>query len=229
MIAPAWGIIITPSSSDEFAPDVNTAFLMLGSKPVLTHSLAAFERCPEIEGLVLVATKERLESVRAMVQMFGCYKVKKIIAGPTQRVAAVMAGLRALEEEEVSFITVHDGTRPCVTPDQISETIKSARKHGSGVLASRIHDPVKAVAKGTKVTECLNEGSLWTSLTPQSFKTEILRKALDAAHKKKVAVQDEAEALAVIKAEIHVVPTEKASIRIASPLDLNLAEFLLRH
>lgn len=229
MMAPAWGIIITGGKADEFAEGVDTAFLTLSSKPVLTYSLAAFERCPEIEGIVLVASKDRIESVRAMVQMFGSYKVKKVLAGPTQRLGAVLTGLRAFEEEKVGLVTVHDGTRPCVTADQISETIKSARKHGSGVLASRVTDPIKVVAKGTKVTDGFDPETLWNALTPQSYKVEILRKALEAAHKKKEGIHDEADALALIKAETHIVPTTRPSIRIAGPADLNLAEYLLRH
>lgn len=229
MMAPAWGIIITGGKADEFAEGVDTAFLTLSSKPVLTYSLTAFERCPDIEGLVLVASKERLDSVRAMVQMFGCYKVKKILAGPTQRLGAVLTGLRAIEDEKITMVTVHDGTRPCVTADQISETIKSARKHGSGVLASRITDPVKEVPKGTKVTGSLDPEVLWHALSPQSFKMDVLRKALEAAQKKKAVIHDEADALALTKAEVHVVPASKHSIRIAGPADLNLAEYLLRH
>lgn len=229
MIAPAWGIIITGGKTEEFAPDVDTAFLTLGSKPVLTYSLAAFERCADIEGLVLVASKDRVESVRAMVQMFGCYKVKRIISGPTQRAAAVLAGLKALDDQKIPIVTVHDGTRPCVTPDQISETIKSARKFGSGVLATRITDPVKEVAKGSKVSASFDHQSLWASLTPQSYKIEILRKALETAQKKKASIRDEAEALDLAKQEIHIVPTTRMSIRIAAPSDLNLADYLLRH
>lgn len=229
MMASAWGIIITGGKADEFAEGVDTAFLTLASKPVLTYSLTAFERCPEVEGLVLVSSKERIESVRAMVQMFGCYKVKKILAGPTQRLGAVLTGLRAIEDEKVSVVTVHDGTRPCVTPEQISETVKAARKHGSGILATRSADPVKEVAKGTKITAHLDPATLWHALTPQSFKLETLRKALDAAQKKKAVIHDEAEALGLTKAEAHVVATTRPSIRIAAPADLNLAEYLLRH
>lgn len=229
MTGTAWGIIITGSKADEFAADVDTAFLTLGSKPVLTYSLNAFERCPDVEGLVLVATKERIESIRAMVQMFGCYKVKKIIPAPASRTASILAGLKVLEDHRTSIVVVHEGTRPCVTPEQISETIKSARKFGSGVLATHVTEPIKDVPKGTKVKACLPAGTLWATASPQSFKFDILRKAVETAARKKTAFQDEAEALAMVKADVHIVPTQRPALKIGSPRDLMLADLLLRH
>jgi 2-C-methyl-D-erythritol 4-phosphate cytidylyltransferase len=228
MTSSTWGVIIASGKGEKFAPDIDTSFLNLGSKPVLTYSLTAYEHCPEVDGIVIVAPKERLENVRVMVQMFGCYKVKKIVAGTGIRQSSVLNGLKAVDDG-VGIVSIHDASRPNVTKEQIAETIKSAKRYGSGVLAMKIGDAVKRVEKGATVTESLDAGNLWSAQTPQSFKTDVILKGYEAAQKKKVSLADDSHALSLIRQEVHLVPTERLSVRITGPLDLQIAEFLLRH
>jgi 2-C-methyl-D-erythritol 4-phosphate cytidylyltransferase len=225
----SWGIIVASGKGEKFTGDIDTSFLSLGSKPVLTYSLTAFEQCADVDYLLLVVPKERIESVRVMVQMFGGYKVKKIVAGTTQRQTSVQAGLKALKDEDVSIVTVHDASRPCVTAAQISETIKAAKRYGSGVLATRVFDSVKQVDKGTLVAEALDGTKLWAAHTPQSFKFDLFSKAVDAAQKKKAVLADDSEAMTLARKDVHLVLSEKPVVKISGPLDINLAEFFLRH
>lgn len=223
-----WGIVVASGKGEKFAPDIDTSFLNLGSKPVLTYSLAAYEHCPEVDGIVIVAPKERLENVKVMVQMFGCYKVKKIVAGTSHRQTSVLNGLKALEDN-VTVVSIHDASRPNVTSEQISETIKTAKRYGSGVLAVKLSDNVKVVEKGATVTQDLEDGNLWLVQTPQAFKTDLIVKGYESAQKKKATISDDSQALTLIKAEVHLVPNEKNLVKIAGPIDLQMAEFLLRH
>ena len=228
-MASAWGLVMASGKPEEFGGGVDPAFLTLGTKPVLMHALAAFEKCPDIEGLVLLAGKERAESVRAMVQMFGCAKVKRILPMGANRLVSVLAAIKELKSDKVPVVTIHEGIRPMVTPEEISETIKVAKKHGAAVLCDRIPDPVRITGKGSKVTQSLSAETVWSTRSPQSFKVELLVKALESAQKKKVQLRDEADAVSLIKAELHVVPAARAVIRITGPRDLVLADYLLRH
>jgi len=227
MMAATWGIIIATGKPEEFGAGVDPAFLTLGSKPVLMHSLSAFEQCPDIEGLVLLASKERLDSVRAMVQMFGCYKVKRLVP-IAARLATLVNVVQELKADKVTMVTLHEGLRPLVTAHEISETIKMARKHGAAILGDKLADPVRYSLKGTKLSDPGEEGTAWACHSPQSFKLENLSKALQAAHKKKAVLRDEADAVSMIRGEIHVVPSTRASIRITGPRDLVLADEWLR-
>lgn len=222
-----WGVILASGQPSDFAADIEPAFLTVGSKPVLAYSLSAFERCPDVDGLVLVSSKERLESLRAMVHLFGCNKVKAIVSAPPARTAAVQVGVDVAIENGAGHIVVHDGTRPGVSTELISETIRVARKSGASAVANPIMDPVSETAKGAKITKLVS-GDLWTTATPQAFKTDVLHKALVNAVKKKLKLPDEAAAATAIKQVVHLVPARRPLIRIASPAHLSLAEFLLR-
>jgi 2-C-methyl-D-erythritol 4-phosphate cytidylyltransferase len=221
------GIIVAAGLGERMGPDVDKAFLSLGSKPVLIYSLLAFEKCADVDEVILVVRKERVESARCAIQMFGCTKVRKIVAGGTQRQLSVLIGMAEVSEES-DLVAVHDGARPCITPALISDTIRSARQFGSGVAAVKITDTVKEVAKGVIISRTIDRTKLWRVQTPQAFKRDLLEKALAVVRKKKLIVTDEASAVELISHAVRLVPSSSSNIKITSPDDLVLAAALMR-
>ena len=213
--------------SERMGPEVDKAFLSLGTKPVLAYSLIAFEKCTDIDGVILVVRKDRLDTARAMVQMFGCYKVRKVVAGGNSRQQSVKIGLDELNGE-VDIIAVHDGARPCITPTIISDTIKSAKKFGSGVAAVKITDTVKEVNKGLVVSKTVDRTRLWAVQTPQTFQRDLLMKAFELTNKKRLTVTDEASAVELVSHDVRLVPAVMSNIKITVPDDLTLAAAVLR-
>ena len=222
-----FGIIVAAGKSERMGVDVDKAFISLGSKPVLAYSLVAFERCPMIDGIVLVVRKDRLDSARGMTQMFGFSKVRAIVAGGQTRQASVANGLAEMGED-VRVVAVHDGARPCVTPDIISETIKSAKRCGSGVAAVKITDTIKEVDRGFVVSRTVDRTKLWAVQTPQAFKVDLLAKAYEHVRKKRAVVTDEASAVELLGEEVHLVPSSWSNIKITTPDDLTLATTILK-
>lgn len=221
------GIVVAAGKSERMGPKVDKAFLSLGTKPVLAYSLAAFERCADVDSVILVVRKDRVEGARAMVQMFGLAKVTKVIAGGAKRQVSVGYGLDGVGED-CKIVSVHDGARPCVTPEIISATIKSAKRYGSGVAGVRITDTVKYVERGATVQRTVDRQKLWAVQTPQSFKVEILRKAFEAVKKKGATVTDEAQAVELVSKEVRLVPSPLSNIKITTADDLVLAAALLK-
>ena len=221
------GIIVAAGKGERMGVNVDKAFLSLGPKPVLVYSLQAFEKCLDIEEVVLVVRKERVESARMAVQMFGCTKVKAIIAGGQTRQASVMLGIEALSLE-AKIVAIQDGARPNVTTDLISETIKSARLYGSGVAAVKITDTVKEVEKGLTIASTIDRTKLWRVQTPQTFKVELLKKAYELVLKKKLKITDDASAVELICNDVRLVMASPSNIKITTPDDLILASALMR-
>lgn len=227
MVHVVWGIIIASGKEEQLTSGVDVAFLNLAGRPLLSHALEEFERCPDVDGVVVVAPKERVGEVLTMAKLMGYLKLRKIAAGTLQRVSSLRMGLNALDED-VSMVVVHEVSRPCVKRGLIGECVKAAKRYGSGIAASKILDPVKIVPKGNTVTATLEQNTAWAAQTPQAYKLDVLEKALAAAAKKKVVLQDESAALELIKHEVHLVPCPPSNIRIATAEDLTLAEALKR-
>jgi 2-C-methyl-D-erythritol 4-phosphate cytidylyltransferase len=139
----------------------------------------------------------------------------------------VLSGLAQLSDD-VRIVSVHDGARPCVTPELISETIASAKKYGSGVAASKITDTVKYVERGFKVAKTVDRTKLWAVQTPQTFKLDVLMKAFAVVQKKNASVTDEASAVELCGEEVRLVPSALPNVKITTPDDLTVAAALLR-
>jgi 2-C-methyl-D-erythritol 4-phosphate cytidylyltransferase len=222
-----FGIIVAAGKSERMGSDVDKAFLSLGTRPVLAYSLLAFEQCPMIDGVILVVRKDRQDSARGLAKIFGCDKVRKIVSGGTSRQASVLLGLAELGDD-VRTVVVHDGARPCVTPDLIGETIKSAKRHGSGVAAVKITDTIKEVDRGMVVSRTVDRSKLWAVQTPQAFRVELLSQAYENVRKRKLTITDEASAIEALGEDVHLVPAPLANIKITTPEDLALAGMILK-
>ena len=215
----AWGLVMAAGKAEQISAEIETAFLYLNDRPVLAYSLAAFNQCPEIDGIVVVVSRERAESVLGMVQLFGFSKVKKIVVGGAKRAASMAAGLEHVDDE-VEWVCVHDASRPMVKPDLIAETVKCARRHGSGVAAAEIPDAVVAAKKGVLAERLDAEGRLWTAISPQAWPRAALAKAYPKAAKNRKNYEDDLEAMLAQKVEPRLVPTAALSLRIRSADDL---------
>ncbi len=221
------GIIAAAGRSDAMGGSVDRAFLTLGSAPLLAYSLQAFERCADIDSVIVIVRKERIEAAHSVARMFGCSKLLKVIPGAAKRQVSIENALGELDEE-YKTATVHDVTRPCVTPDMISKTIKSAKRYGTGITAARTEDVIKQIDKGQVISKTLNSKQLWISQTPQSFKINVLTKGYQAAAKKKLVVEDDASAAELVESSVRIVPSTLPNMRISTADDLALAAALLR-
>ena len=102
----------------------------------------------------------------------------------------------------------------------ISETVKTAPRHGSGVAALEIPDPVVAAKKGVCAERLDEAGRLWAVVSPQTYARAALRKAYPAAAKNRKNYEDDLEALLAVGVEPRLVPAPGLSPRIRSAADL---------
>ncbi len=222
----AWAIILACGKSEQIAADVDTAFLQLGEQPILAHSLIAFERCREIDGVVVVAAKDRLDSVVGMARMYGTPKLKKIVGGAIQKTSSIKAGLNALEDENPSIIVIHEASQPCVTPHVISETIKGAKRYGLAAAAEKMDVPIAIVPKGLKATKSMNGNSIWALEMPVAIKRDQLEKILGMGKSKtKVEESDFPEKL---YKGAYLVQTDRPNLRIRNVSDIQIIAAALR-
>ncbi len=222
-----WGLVMATGKAERISAGIETAFLYLNDRPVLAYSLAAFTQCPDISGVVVVVSRERAESVLGMVQMLGLSKVKKIVVGGAKRAASMAAGLEHVDDE-AEFVCVHDASRPMLSAALISETVRSACRHGSGVAAVEIADAVVSAKKGVVASREDAEGRLWMVVSPQTYPRAALAKAYPKGGKGKRSWEDDLEAMMALKIEPRLVPTAGLSLRIRSAEDLAPALALMK-
>jgi 2-C-methyl-D-erythritol 4-phosphate cytidylyltransferase len=222
-----WGLVMATGKAEQISSEIETAFLYLNDRPVLAYSLTAFMQCPDIDGIVVVVSRARAESVLGMVHMFGFSKVRKIVVGGAKRSASMAAGLEHMGEG-VEWVCIHDASRPMLNPALISETVKCARRHGSGVAAMEIGDPVVAAKKGAIESRLEGDGGLWAVTSPQTYPLAALAKAYPKAAKNRKNHEDDLAAMLAVGVEPRLVPTAAFPLRIRSADDLAPALALMK-
>ena len=220
-------VIVAAGRSERMGAGTDKAFLNLGSKPILAWSLLAFERCTDVDAIVLVVRKDQLTAAQALVKMFGISRVSKVVAGGTRRQDSVRIGLAEVDSA-TRIVVVHDGVRPCVTSEMISNTIKLARRTGAAVVGRRIWDTVKVVEKGTTISSTADRAKLWGVQTPQAFNAQLIRKAYDALEAAGKEVTDDAAAVELLGEPVRIHETNLANPKITTVDDLQIAAAVLK-
>ena len=217
-------IIVAAGKSERMGTGTDKAFLSLGNRPVVAWSLIAFERCPDIDRIVLVVRKEQQVAAKAVARMFGIANLIAIVPGGNKRQESVQAGLAACDVD-TRFVVVHDGARPCVTPDVISEVVKLAKRVGAATVGRRMTDTVKRVEKGTAVSGTEDREKLWAVQTPQAFNFRTLTNAYKNLGKNEVT--DDCQAVELAGETVRIFENRAPNFKITTVEDLQIASALL--
>ena len=220
-------IIVAAGKSERMGGGVDKAFLNLGSRPVVAWSLLAFEKNTDVDSIILVVRKDQLTAAKAVARMFGISKLRKIVPGGARRQDSVQAGMKEVDSD-TRIVVVHDGARPCVSQEVISDVIKFARRGGASVTGSRIRDTVKVVEKGVTISQTVDRSKYWTVQTPQAFPYSMLRKAYAAVEAEGKEVFDEAQAVESMGEQVKICESEKPNLKITTPEDLQIAAAILK-
>jgi len=203
-------------------------FLPLGGKPMLAHTLLAFQRSPEIDEIIPILSEEDMETcLRDVIEAFHITKVKTLVVGGKERQDSVYNGIRKLEKD-ATVILVHDGVRPFVTHKMIRECVEFVRKGECVAVGVPLKDTVKEVDSTGIVRQTLERSRLWAIQTPQAFPVKVLRKAYDESYKNKVYGTDDATLVERSGNKVRVLMGSYENIKITTPEDLILAEEILK-
>ena len=217
-------IIVAAGSSQRMGFDKLLA--LLGDKPVLAHTIDAFERTPSVEEIILVARAERVAEFEELVRQHGFKKVRCVIAGGEQRHNSVRAGLERVNEDAI-HVAVHDAARPLVTPDQIEQVFELARLHGGAALAEPITNTLKRADENCVVTGSVPRENLYAMQTPQIFARDLLNQAYGSIGAANLSVTDEVSAVEHLGGKVVLLPNEEWNVKITYPRDLLLAQAVL--
>ena len=213
-------IIVAAGSSQRMGFDKLRA--LLGEKPVLAHTIHAFQRTASVREIILVVRRERIGEFEELVRQNNFKKLRQTIAGGEERQDSVRAGLDRLAAT-CEFVAVHDGARPLVTPEQIDRVFSCAREHGAAALAEPVTDTIKRADQERVVTGAVPRENLYAMQTPQIFARDLLERAYRAVAADNLRVTDEVSALQHLGEKVVLVPNDDWNVKITYPRDLLLA------
>jgi 2-C-methyl-D-erythritol 4-phosphate cytidylyltransferase len=197
--------------------------IRVGARPVLRWTLDVLEATGEIEGVVVAVPAEDVPAWRRRLR--GCRKVRAVVAGGAERQESVARALAAVPPT-APWILVHDGVRPCITPELVHRVVEATRAHGAATAALPVAETLKRGADGW-VKETVPRDRLWAIQTPQGFRADLLREAHRRASADGVLGTDDAALVERLGAGVRLVPGLPGNLKITRPEDLPLARRLL--
>ncbi len=216
--------IIVAAGSGERMGGVQKAFQPLLGRAMVAYSLRVMEDSPEIDRIVLVVAADSVAKAKSLVAAMDLCKVAAICAGGDTRRASVHAGLEAAPES--AFTLIHDGARPCLTPELVARGAAAQGHGGAAIPAVPAQDTIKEVGQGGRVIRTPDRSTLYAAQTPQVFPTALLRRA--HAEAAPDLALDDASLFEALGWPVHIFEGDPANIKVTTPIDLVFAEAVLR-
>ncbi len=207
------GIVPAGGSGERLGADRPKAFVVCAGRPLIEWSLEVLD---SICDRVVVAAPPGYDE--------GADRVK----GGESRSASVRNAVEAVEEADV--FVVHDAARPIVTRELVQRCLDAIEPGIDGAIAAiPMTDTVKEVAPDGRVMRTLDRATLWAVQTPQVFRADILRRALERDAAALAAATDDAWLVDDAGGVITVVESYPENLKVTRESDLRIAEALLAH
>lgn len=216
------GAIIAAAGTSQRMAGVDKLFAMLAGRPLLVWTLEAFQLCQAVHDIVLVVHELNLERARNIFAKQHWPKVVQLCKGGPRRQDSVAWGLEKLSG--CDWVVVHDGARPCVTPQLIELGLAEAQRTGSAVAAVPVTDTIKTVGPDGVVAETPLRSNLWAVQTPQIFRFDIIQAVYANAQEE---VTDDASLVEKMGYPVKVFRGDYDNIKVTNPQDLAMAEWIL--
>lgn len=225
-------IVVAAGQGLRMGSDLKKQYLCLDKIPILVRTLMAFDRHSDIDEIILVIPEK--DHPYCKDQILGLNEFNKkihLVAGGKQRQDSVFNGLKKLESQIKStadkVVLIHDGVRPFVEKDMIKNCILGAREYGACIPAVKITDTIKQADKSLGVEKTVPRRNLYCAQTPQAFKLDVILQAFEYAGKNSFLGTDDASLVEYFGHKVMIVEGAKFNIKITTPEDLALGEFLL--
>ena len=221
-----WAILPAAGIGRRMGSSTPKQYHSICGTPVLIHSINRLLEIPEIEHLVVV--------LHPKDQYWPAFNFSNervsTVTGGEERVNSVINGLQSLsgQANNSDWILVHDAVRPCVTQSDIKNLMSQLKESKvGGLLGAPIDNTVKQLSDDNEIELTVDRSQLWSALTPQMFRFDLLKRSLSNAVSINLNVTDEASAIEAMGFKPIIVPGDKSNIKITHDSDLELARYYL--
>lgn len=205
----------------------NKLLLKLLDKPLLAWTLIAAEAAKSIDWIGIIGQPDDFVEFKEILAQLNLTKAVQLIVGGDTRQESVYNGLQALPHA-AKQVLIHDGAR-CLASPQLFDRCTATLANCQGLIAAiPVKDTIKIVDESKIITDTPERSNLWAAQTPQGFEVELLKRCHTQGREFGWQVTDDAALFEKCELPVKIVPGEETNLKITTPLDLAIAEFILR-
>ncbi len=221
-------LIPAAGSGKRMGADRNKLLLQVRSKPLIAWTLLAAEAASSISWIGIVSQPPDWDDFKSIIADLKLKKTIVFIPGGSTRQESVYNGLQALPTN-AGQVLIHDGARCLATPD-LFNVCSEAILHCSGLIAAvPVKDTIKVVDDNDIIKSTPERKQLWAAQTPQGFDVKLLKQCHAEGVRQGWEVTDDAALFEKCGIEVRIVPGEETNLKITTPQDLAIAEFILSY
>ncbi|MDD6481410.1 MAG: IspD/TarI family cytidylyltransferase [Lachnospiraceae bacterium] len=206
-------------------------FIDVYGKPIIIHTLELFENHPQIDAIAVACLEDWIPYLEELLDKFNIKKVKKIVPGGASGQESIFNGLKAAEDiaqGEKSIVLIHDGVRPLINEQTITDNIKSVEEHGSAITCVKVKETVLVVAEDNSIDDIPSREDTRLARAPQSFYLdEIIAAHRKAIEENKYDFIDSCSMMQYYGRKLYLIEGPQENIKITTPDDFYTMRALL--
>ena len=207
-------------------------FLSIYNKPLIVHTIEAFEMHDDIDMILIVTNDTYIDDVKIWCKQYDLTKVQYIVAGGSSRQESVYNGLKKLEKigiNDEDIILIHDAARPLISQTIITDNIEACKKYQAVDTVIPSSDTIiRSVDKET-ICEIQKRSEQYQGQTPQSFTIKVINDAHEYAKSiNNTETTDDCRLVLNMGKDVHLVNGSKLNFKITTFDDLMMLKALLK-
>lgn len=226
-------LIIAGGAGHRMGQDIPKQFIHVYDKPVLIYTLLGFQHHPEIDAIELVCIDGWETMVWAYARQFGIDKLKWIVSAGASAQESIRNGVFALEGKcaDDDIVVVHDGIRPIVADDVLTDVLAVCRKHGNAVTSLPYNEQIFIVDNPESTLKYIPRETLRRVSTPQAYRFDLLLNAYRKAFAEGIGVKGSAYAntlMSDLGVRLYFAKGSDKNIKLTTKDDLELFKAYLK-
>lgn len=227
-------IVFAGGSGVRMGAGLPKQFLEVNGKPILVHTMQLFQYHKKIDKIYVSVLEDYIPYVESLVQEYRLSKVACILAGGKTAQDSIYGALKKAEEENEgdSIVLLHDGVRPFVSYDVISENIRSVKKYGSAITCTPCYETVLLSSSGETVEKVPYRKETFSAQAPQSFYLKDIIRVHDTIRASETGYENMVDACTMFTSlgmQTHMVQGNRGNIKVTTPEDVYTFRALLQY
>lgn len=227
-------IVFASGSGVRMGAGIPKQFLEVNGKPILVHTLQLFQYHRKIDKIYVSVLKEYIPYVETLADEYRLTKVAAILAGGDTAQESIYLALKKAEEENKGnpIVLLHDGVRPFVAYNTISDNIACVRKHGNAITCTPCYETVLISKNGDTVEYVPFRKETYSAQAPQSFYLKDILQIHDRIRATERGYEDMVDACTMctsLNIPVHMVQGNRGNIKVTTPEDFYSFRALLQY
>ena len=227
-------IIFAGGSGIRMGSGVPKQFLEINQTPVIVHTLQLFEYHDDIDKIYISMLEDYIPYMQGLLEEYHITKVSTIVPGGETAQDSIYHALKAAaaENPEDTIVLIHDGVRPFVSYDTISDNIAMVKEKGNAITCTPCNETILLSDDGESVRSVPYRKNTYAAQAPQGFYLKDILSAHDEIRQTPTKYENMVDACTIMTTlgrPVHMLPGNIGNIKVTTPEDVYMFRALLQY